>query len=136
MRFIPHAAMQSHWIFLALRVQGRAKAGSTLVPQIQSAHCTRGMMGSSRAAQQNLDRIPKWEAPKLSFYLHEFQSKSDHSAFITTPQGMNFFKTKTRTPPDIVRSLRDAIPKLENGAPGGETRRKVWNREVWFNCKG
>lgn len=38
---------------------------------------------------------------------------------------MNFFKTKTRTPPDIVRSLRDAIPKLENGAPGGETRRKA-----------
>jgi calcium binding protein 39 len=38
---------------------------------------------------------------------------------------MNFFKTKPRAPPDIVRSLRDAIPRLENGAPGGETRRKV-----------
>ncbi|TEB27913.1 mo25 protein [Coprinellus micaceus] len=38
---------------------------------------------------------------------------------------MNFFKTKPRAPPDIVRSLRDAIPRLENGAPGGETRRKA-----------
>jgi calcium binding protein 39 len=38
---------------------------------------------------------------------------------------MNFFKTKPRTPPDIVRGLRDAIPKLESGPPGGETRKKV-----------
>ena len=38
---------------------------------------------------------------------------------------MNFFKTKTRTPPDLVRGLRDAINRLEAGAPGGETRRKV-----------
>jgi calcium binding protein 39 len=38
---------------------------------------------------------------------------------------MNFFKTKPRTPPDIVRGLRDAIPKLESGPPGSETRRKV-----------
>lgn len=38
---------------------------------------------------------------------------------------MNFFKTKTRTPPDLVRSLRDAIPRLESGPPGGETRRRV-----------
>ncbi|GLB40983.1 putative mo25 protein [Lyophyllum shimeji] len=38
---------------------------------------------------------------------------------------MNFFKTKPRTPPDLVRGLRDAIPKLENSAPGGETRRKA-----------
>ncbi|KAH6904135.1 mo25 protein [Coprinopsis sp. MPI-PUGE-AT-0042] len=37
---------------------------------------------------------------------------------------MNFFKTKPRTPPDLVRGLRDAIPKLEHSAPGGETRRK------------
>ncbi|KAH8823117.1 Mo25-like protein [Flagelloscypha sp. PMI_526] len=37
---------------------------------------------------------------------------------------MNFFKTKPRTPPDLVRGLRDAVPKLENSAPGGETRRK------------
>ncbi|EDR06301.1 uncharacterized protein LACBIDRAFT_300400 [Laccaria bicolor S238N-H82] len=37
---------------------------------------------------------------------------------------MNFFKTKPRTPPDLVRGLRDAIPRLEGGAPGGETRRK------------
>lgn len=39
---------------------------------------------------------------------------------------MNFFKTKPRTPPDLVRGLRDAINRLESGAPGGETRRKVW----------
>lgn len=38
---------------------------------------------------------------------------------------MNFFKTKPRTPPELVRGLRDAIPRLESGAPGGETRRKV-----------
>jgi len=38
---------------------------------------------------------------------------------------MNFFKTKPRTPPDLVRGLRDAIPRLETSAPGGETRRKV-----------
>jgi hypothetical protein len=38
---------------------------------------------------------------------------------------MNFFKTKQRTPPELVRGLRDAIPKLESGAPGSETRRKV-----------
>ncbi|KIK00639.1 hypothetical protein K443DRAFT_99901 [Laccaria amethystina LaAM-08-1] len=37
---------------------------------------------------------------------------------------MNFFKTKPRTPPDLVRGLRDAIPRLETSAPGGETRRK------------
>lgn len=38
---------------------------------------------------------------------------------------MNFFKTKQRTPPDLVRGLRDAIPKLESGPPGGETRRRA-----------
>ncbi|KAI3614323.1 mo25 protein [Moniliophthora roreri] len=38
---------------------------------------------------------------------------------------MNFFKTKQRTPPDLVRGLRDAIPRLESGAPGSETRRKA-----------
>jgi calcium binding protein 39 len=38
---------------------------------------------------------------------------------------MNFFKTKQRTPPDLVRGLRDAIPKLETGPPGGETRRRA-----------
>ncbi|EAU86979.2 mo25 protein [Coprinopsis cinerea okayama7 len=38
---------------------------------------------------------------------------------------MNFFKTKPRTPPDLVRGLRDVIPRLENSAPGGETRRKA-----------
>ena len=38
---------------------------------------------------------------------------------------MNFFKTKPRTPPDLVRGLRDAVPRLEASAPGGESRRKV-----------
>ena len=38
---------------------------------------------------------------------------------------MNFFKTKPRTPPDLVRGLRDALPKLDAGPPGGEVRRKV-----------
>ncbi|KAF9451430.1 mo25 protein [Macrolepiota fuliginosa MF-IS2] len=38
---------------------------------------------------------------------------------------MNFFKTKPRTPPDLVRGLRDSITRLESSAPGGETRRKA-----------
>lgn len=39
---------------------------------------------------------------------------------------MNFFnRTKQRTPPDLVRGLRDAIPKLEAGAPGSDTRKKA-----------
>ncbi|KAI0079775.1 Mo25-like protein [Panus rudis PR-1116 ss-1] len=42
---------------------------------------------------------------------------------------MNFFKTKPRTPPDLVRGLRDALPKLEAGPPGSETRRKA-NEDV------
>ncbi|KAG6879802.1 hypothetical protein C0992_011353 [Termitomyces sp. T32_za158] len=42
---------------------------------------------------------------------------------------MNFFKTKPRTPPDLVRGLRDAISKLETSPQGGETRRKV-NEDV------
>ncbi|KIJ16228.1 hypothetical protein PAXINDRAFT_75955 [Paxillus involutus ATCC 200175] len=47
---------------------------------------------------------------------------------------MNFFKTKPRTPPDLVRGLRDAIPKLESGAPGSETRRKA-SEEVSRNIQ-
>ncbi len=42
---------------------------------------------------------------------------------------MNFFKTKPRTPPDLVRSLRENLPKLDSAAPGGDVRRKV--RSVW-----
>lgn len=38
---------------------------------------------------------------------------------------MNFFKTKPRTPSELVRGLRDAILKLDAGQPGGDTRRKV-----------
>jgi calcium binding protein 39 len=37
---------------------------------------------------------------------------------------MNFFKTKQRTPTDLVRVLRDTILKLES-APPGEPRKKV-----------
>ncbi|KAG8854322.1 hypothetical protein FRB96_007727 [Tulasnella sp. 330] len=38
---------------------------------------------------------------------------------------MNFFKTKQRTPPDVVRGLRDSISKLDAGPPGGDTRRRA-----------
>ncbi|KZW00814.1 Mo25-like protein [Exidia glandulosa HHB12029] len=38
---------------------------------------------------------------------------------------MNFFKTKPRSPQDLVRGLRDAINKLDSGPPGGDTRRKA-----------
>lgn len=38
---------------------------------------------------------------------------------------MNFFKSKPRTPPDLVRGLRDALPKLDAGPPGTESRRKA-----------
>ena len=39
---------------------------------------------------------------------------------------MNFFKTKPRTPSDIVRGLREAVNRLEiPGASGGEAKRKV-----------
>ncbi|TCD69324.1 hypothetical protein EIP91_008080 [Steccherinum ochraceum] len=38
---------------------------------------------------------------------------------------MNFFKTKPRTPTDIIRGLRDALPRLEAGPPGGDGRRKA-----------
>lgn len=37
---------------------------------------------------------------------------------------MNFFKTKQRTPPDLVRGLRDNILKLESSPPG-DARKKV-----------
>jgi calcium binding protein 39 len=37
---------------------------------------------------------------------------------------MNFFKTKQRTPTDLVRGLRDNILKLES-APPGEPRKKA-----------
>jgi len=47
---------------------------------------------------------------------------------------MNFFKTKPRTPPDLVRGLRDAIPKLESAPPGSEMRRKA-NEDVSKNLQ-
>jgi hypothetical protein len=54
----------------------------------------------------------------ISFFITRYPKKS----FITAPQ-MNFFKSKQRTPPDLVRSLRDVISKLDVGPP--ESRRKV-----------
>jgi calcium binding protein 39 len=38
---------------------------------------------------------------------------------------MNFFSKRTRTPSELVRGLRDAIPRLESGPPGGEARRRA-----------
>lgn len=38
---------------------------------------------------------------------------------------MNFFRTKQRTPTELVRALRDAVLKLDATTPGGDTRRKV-----------
>ncbi|KAI0736212.1 Mo25-like protein [Fomitopsis betulina] len=38
---------------------------------------------------------------------------------------MNFFKSKPRTPPDLVRGIKDALPRLEAGQPGSEVRRKA-----------
>ncbi|KAF8717599.1 hypothetical protein AX14_012110 [Amanita brunnescens Koide BX004] len=38
---------------------------------------------------------------------------------------MNFFKSKPRTPTDLVRGIRDAIPKLGSSAPGSEARKKA-----------
>ncbi|VDC00999.1 unnamed protein product [Peniophora sp. CBMAI 1063] len=37
---------------------------------------------------------------------------------------MNFFKSKQRTPPEVVRGLRDSVQRLES-APPGEARRKA-----------
>ncbi|KAI5994850.1 mo25 protein [Pisolithus albus] len=48
---------------------------------------------------------------------------------------MNFFKTKPRTPPDLIRGLRDVIPKLDAGASGAESRRKA-SEEVSRNLQG
>ncbi|KAF8548724.1 mo25 protein [Imleria badia] len=38
---------------------------------------------------------------------------------------MNFFKTKPRTPSELVRALRDGIPKLEPPPADGESKRKA-----------
>ncbi|KAI6026615.1 mo25 protein [Pisolithus microcarpus] len=48
---------------------------------------------------------------------------------------MNFFKTKPRAPPDLVRGLRDVIPKLDAGPSGAESRRKA-SEEVSRNLQG
>ncbi|KAH7096256.1 mo25 protein [Auriculariales sp. MPI-PUGE-AT-0066] len=38
---------------------------------------------------------------------------------------MNFFKTKPRSPHDLVRGTKDAVAKLDVGPPGSDTRRKA-----------
>ncbi|KAM6495203.1 mo25 protein [Amanita muscaria] len=38
---------------------------------------------------------------------------------------MNFFKSKPRTPTDLVRGIRDTIPRLESTVPGSEARKKA-----------
>lgn len=38
---------------------------------------------------------------------------------------MAFWRSKTRSPPELVRALRDSIGKLDAGYPGSETRRKA-----------
>jgi hypothetical protein len=38
---------------------------------------------------------------------------------------MNFFRTRPRTPVELVRALKDAVLKLDATIPGGDTRRKV-----------
>jgi len=43
---------------------------------------------------------------------------------------MNFFKTRQRTPTDLVRGLRDNILKLDS-APPGEPRKKVRPLAQW-----
>lgn len=48
---------------------------------------------------------------------------------------MNFFKTKPRAPPDLVRGLRDVIPKLDAGPSGAESKRKA-SEEVSRNLQG
>ena len=38
---------------------------------------------------------------------------------------MNFFKSKTKTPPEIIRAIREAIARLDASTTGAEGRRKV-----------
>jgi hypothetical protein len=52
---------------------------------------------------------------------------TNRSRSLGRTRAMNFFKTKPRTPSELVRGLRDAILKLDGGQPGGDTRRKVRN---------
>ncbi|KIJ49191.1 hypothetical protein M422DRAFT_28163 [Sphaerobolus stellatus SS14] len=45
---------------------------------------------------------------------------------------MNFFKTKPRTPAELVRGLKDALGKMDVGPPGSESRRRA-NEDVSKN---
>jgi calcium binding protein 39 len=38
---------------------------------------------------------------------------------------MNFFKTRQRTPAELVRALLSAITRLDTSSPGSESRKKV-----------
>ena len=62
---------------------------------------------------------------------HTTRSGSPTASVSVSLSTMNFFKSKQRTPPDLIRGLRDAIPRLESGAPGGEARRKVRQQSCW-----
>lgn len=51
---------------------------------------------------------------------------------------MNFFKTKQRSPAELVRGLKDALSRVDTGPPGGEVRRRVsgyvsttFEKEYW-----
>ena len=104
---------------------------------------TRG--GWTRPATLKVNHIQKRQPPakkrQCSFEaqflsLQPPQPPSFHLFFLshrTSPIAgtMNFLQTKPRTPPDLVRELRDAIPRLETSAPGGETRRKVSCGGTW-----
>lgn len=38
---------------------------------------------------------------------------------------MNFFKTKAKTPPELIKSIRDLISRLDSSNSSPEIRRKV-----------
>lgn len=38
---------------------------------------------------------------------------------------MNFFKSKAKTPPELIRSIKEAIVRLDSSNSGAEGRRKV-----------
>ena len=77
-------------------------------------------------AQPSLDKF--WNCARASARQYGTASEAhtcQPSTSSSHPIPMNFFKTKPRTPPDLVRGLRDAIPKLESSPPGSEARRKA-----------
>lgn len=45
---------------------------------------------------------------------------------------MAFWRSKTKSPPELVKALRDSIGKLDGGYAGSETRRRV--SEIRLDC--